>query len=144
MTTGVVTIGAGATVQEAARVMAERRVSGLPVLDENGLLAGIVSEGDLVRRAELGTHDDGGSWWLKVLAENTARDYVKSHARAVKDVMTRPALTVRPRTRLAEVARLMQEHGVKRLPVVEDGRLVGAAHHADLVRALAAQGGGPR
>jgi CBS domain-containing protein len=142
MTTWVASIGAGATVQEAARLMAERRISALPVVDGKDRLVGIVSEGDLVRRAELGTQEEG-SWWLKALAENTARDYVKSHAKAVQDVMTTPVLTVRPGTPLAEVASLMLERGVKRLPVLEAGRLVGVVSRADLVRALAAQAARP-
>src|SRR5512144_2626949 len=98
MTPWVATIGADATVREAARVMIERRVSALPVLDEKDRLAGIVSEGDLVRRAELGTDAREGSWWLRALADDTARDYLKTHAVSIGDVMTRKVVSVRPTT----------------------------------------------
>lgn len=136
MTTWVATISAGATVREAAKLMVEHRVSALPVLDEHDMLVGIVSEGDLVRRSELGT-DTGGSWWLRVLAENTARDYVKAHATAVRDVMTSPVVSVRPSTPLREVAGLLEKHRIKRVPVLQAGRLVGIVSRADLVRRLA-------
>jgi len=138
MTGWVATIGAGASVQEAARLMVERRISALPVVDEADRLVGMVSEGDLVRRAELGTGAAEGSWWLKVLAENTARDYVKAHGTAVSDVMSSPVVTVGRATPLREVARLLQEHRIKRVPVLEAGRLVGIVSRADLVRQLAA------
>jgi CBS domain-containing protein len=138
MTTWVATVGDGATVREAAKLMAERRVSALPVLDEKDRLVGIVSEGDLVRRSELGTTDAEGSWWLRVLAENTARDYVKAHATAVRDVMTSPVVSVRRSTPLREVARLLEKHRIKRVPVLQGGRLVGVVSRADLVRRLAA------
>jgi CBS domain-containing protein len=136
MSTSVATIGAGATVREAARLMAERRVSALPVIDERGRVAGIVSEGDLVRRSELGAAASG-SWWLRALTEDTARDYQKSHGTSVRDVMTSPALSVRRATPLPQVARLMEKHRIKRLPVIERGRLVGIVSRADLVRRLA-------
>ena len=138
MTPWVATIGADATVREAARVMVARRVSALPVLDEKDRLVGIVSEGDLVRRAELGTDVAEGSWWLSTLADDTARDYLKAHAVSISDVMTRKVVSVRPTTPLREVARLLHERGIKRVPVVQAGRLVGILSRADLVRRLAA------
>jgi CBS domain-containing protein len=136
MTAWVATIGVGATVREAAKLMSERRVSALPVLDEKDRLVGMVSEGDLVRRPELGTAASG-SWWLQVLAENTAHDYVKAHATAVKDVMTSPVVSVQRSTPLHEVAGLLDRHRIKRVPVLEGGRLVGIVSRADLVRRLA-------
>lgn len=136
MTRQVATVREDATVREAARVMIERKVSGLPVLDENGSVVGIVSEGDFVRRAELGT-ETAGAWWLLPLAEGAARDYVKTHGAYVRDVMTSPVLTVEPSTPLREVARLLHERRIKRLPVLENGRLVGIVSRADLVRGLA-------
>ena len=136
MSTWVATIGAGNTVREAARVMAERGISGLPVLDEHDRVIGMVSEGDLVRRAELGTETQG-AWWLVALAAGAASDYRKTHGRAVRDVMTQPVISVRPSTPLAEVARLMHQRRIKRVPVIEEGRLVGILTRADLVRQLA-------
>ena len=136
MTTWVATLGANATVREAAQLMAERRVSALPVIDDEDRMIGIVSEGDLVRRAELGT-ETAGSWWLVALAKGAAADYRKTHGVAVSDVMTRRVVSVGPSTPLADVAQLMEKHRIKRLPVLDAGRLVGIVSRADLVRSLA-------
>jgi CBS domain-containing protein len=136
MTTAVATIGADATVRDAAKLMLARRISALPVTDCKGRVVGIVSEGDLMRRAELGT-DTPRSWWLRLLGEDAARDYMKVHGASVGDVMTSPALSVRRRTSLKEVAHLLEKHRIKRVPVLEGGRLVGIVSRADLVRQLA-------
>jgi CBS domain-containing protein len=136
MTTKVTTIETGATVREAAKRMLARRVSALPVVDDRGRVIGIVSEGDLVRRAELGT-EVARSWWLRMFAEDEARDYIRTHGASVADVMSTPAIGVRRATPLHEVARLMEKHRVKRLPVLEAGRLVGIVSRADLVRRIA-------
>ena len=137
MTTVVATVPADATVQEAAKLMLERRISALPVMDRKDRVIGIVSEGDLVRRTELGT-DAARSWWLQAFAEDSARDYVKTHGASVADVMTSPAVTVRRTTSLQEIARLLEKHRIKRVPVLEAGRLLGIVSRADLVRRLAA------
>jgi CBS domain-containing protein len=136
MSTAVASVAPEATVREAAQAMLARGVSALPVLDQNGTLVGIVSEGDLVRRTELGT-EPAGSWWLLALAEGAARDYRKSHARVVRDVMTRPVIWVRPSEELAQIARLLHERRIKRVPVLDEGRLVGIVSRADLLRQLA-------
>lgn len=139
MSTVVATIDAGATVQEAAKLMLERRISALPVMDSKGRVIGVISEGDLVRRTELGT-GAARSWWLGLLAlpaENAAQDYLKTHGTSVSEVMTRPAVSVRRATPLREVARLLEKHRIKRVPVIEAGRLVGIVSRADLVRRLA-------
>lgn len=136
MTTKVTTIEAGASVREAAKRMLARRVSALPVVDDRARVIGIVSEGDLVRRAELGT-EAARSWWLRMFAEDEASDYIRTHGATVADVMSRPAIGVRRATPLHEVARLMEKHRVKRLPVLESGRLVGIVSRADLVRRIA-------
>jgi len=136
MSTQVTTIEAGASVREAAKRMLRRRVSALPVLDEAGRVIGIVSEGDLVRRAELGT-EAARSWWLRMFAEDAASDYVKTHGASVSEVMTRRVVSVRRTTPLQEVARLMEKHRVKRLPVLEAGKPVGIVSRADLVRKIA-------
>jgi CBS domain-containing protein len=102
-------------------------------------VVGIVSEGDLVRRTELGT-DAARSWWLQLLAlpaENAAADYLKTHGTSVGNVMTSPVVSVRRITPLREVARLLEKHRIKRVPVLEAGRLVGIVSRADLVRRLA-------
>ncbi len=137
MTTRVATIGPDATVRDAARLMVERGVSGLPVIDEDRVI-GILSEGDLVRRTELGT-ETSGAWWLVALADGAARDYRKTHAIAVRDVMSRPVFGVRASAPVREIAKLMEERRIKRVPVLEGGRLLGIVTRADLVRALASR-----
>lgn len=136
MTPWVATVGADATVQDAAKLMLERSVSALPVVDGKDRVVGIVSEGDLVRRTELGT-DSPRSWWLRLFSDDAARDYVKTHGDAVRDVMSRRVISVRRATPLKEVARLLEKHRIKRVPVLEAGRLVGVVSRADLVRRLA-------
>lgn len=136
MTTVVVTIPADATVREAAKLMLERQVSALPVMDSKDRVAGVVSEGDLTRRAELAT-DSERSWWLRLFAEEAARDYLKTHGTSVREVMSAPVISVRRTTPLHEVARLLEKHRIKRVPVLESGRLVGIVSRADLVRRLA-------
>ena len=140
MTTAVTTIEDDATVQEAAQLMLQRGVSALPVMDEKDRLVGIISEGDLVRRAELGTEKVYGSWWLRFLAfpsESAAADFVKTHASRVRDVMTSPAISVSEATPLEKVALLLEKHRIKRVPVLRAGQLVGIVSRADLVRRLA-------
>lgn len=136
MTTAVVTVAPDATVREAATLMLERRISALPVVDRAGNVVGIVSEGDLLRRVELGT-DAARSWWLGLLADSVAQDYLKTHGVMVGDVMSSPAISVRRVTPLNTVARLLEERRIKRVPVLESGRLEGIVSRADLVRALA-------
>ncbi|HJU18725.1 MAG TPA: CBS domain-containing protein [Stellaceae bacterium] len=137
MSRRVVTVTPETAVIEAARLMLQHRVSGLPVVDEGGAVIGIVTEGDLLRRAETGTARRR-SHWLELLIgpARLARDYVQAHARTVGEVMTRKILWATPHTPLAEVVQLMERHHVKRLPVIEGGSLVGIVSRADLVRAL--------
>ncbi len=101
MTTDVITISPDASVKKLAKLLSDHGISGVPVVDSDGKLVGIVSEGDLTHRAELGTerghHRRRRSWWLEMLAaerEEGARDYIKSHGRTVKDLMTRDVITV--------------------------------------------------
>jgi CBS-domain-containing membrane protein len=137
MTPDVVTVEPGARVDEIARLMLEHHISAVPVVDTAGRLLGIVSEGDLVRRAETATAGRR-AWWLEMLADSAAlaRDYVKTHGRRATDVMTRDVLTVGVDTPLEDVARLLERRRIKRVPVVRDGRVVGIVSRADLLRAL--------
>lgn len=138
MSTGVVTVGPDAPIGEAARLMLQHRISGLPVVDAHGTLAGIVTEGDLLRRAELGTERRRPRWLELILMPGTlAEDYVRSHGRRVEEVMSWEVATVAPDTPLAEVVALMQRRRIKRVPVVDGGKLVGMISRADLIRALA-------
>lgn len=140
MTTWAATIEPDATIQEAAKLMFQRGISALPVVDRKDRLVGIISEGDLVRRPELGTDRARSSWWLRLLAlpsESAAGDFVKTHAARVRDAMTSPVVSVTEATPLEKVALLLEKHRIKRVPVVRAGRLVGIVSRADLVRQLA-------
>jgi CBS domain-containing protein len=138
MTTEVITIGPNALVGELADIMASRHVSALPVVGEHDGLLGIVSEGDLIRRAETGT-GHRRSWWLRLLMgqEALALEYVKENAVKVADVMTRDVITARPDTPLGDIASLLERHHIKRVPIVVDGKVVGIVSRANLIQALA-------
>jgi CBS domain-containing protein len=118
--------------------MAERGISALPVVDRKRRVVGIVSEGDLLHRAETGT-ERRRAWWLDELAATNqlAAEYIKSHGGKVEDVMTRDVVSVTDTTPLADIATLLETHRIKRVPVLRDGRLVGIVSRANLVRALA-------
>jgi CBS domain-containing protein len=140
MAVNVMTVGPEASVRQAAEILFKNRISALPVVDEHGGLIGIISEGDLVRRAELET-DDRRSWWLELFVreskENLAIEYVRSHARKVKDVMTRRVITASPTTPLRNIAALLEKHRIKRVPILAKGRVVGIVSRANLIQALA-------
>jgi len=147
MTTNVITVDPNTSVQALAALLSERGISGVPVVDSDNRVIGVVSEGDLLHRIETGTErrpervtGQRRSWWLDAIASNQdlARDYVKSHGRTVKDVMTPDVISVADTTELAEIAMLLETKRIKRVPVVRDGKLVGIVSRANLVRALAA------
>jgi len=137
MTASVVTVVAETSIAEAARAMIEKRVSGLPVVNATGALVGMVTEGDLLRRAEIGT-ERRRSHWLELLLGpgRAAEDYMQAHARRVAEVMSERIVSVRSDTPLDQVVALMEKHNIKRLPVVDDAKLVGIVARADLLRAL--------
>jgi CBS domain-containing protein len=147
MTTDVITVNPDTTVQGLATLLAERGISGAPVVDASGSLLGTVSEGDLLHRAEIGTarrhRERRRSWWLDHFASDLAREYVKSHGRTVNDIMTRDVVTVTEDTDLGDVAALLEAKRVKRVPVMRDGKVVGIISRANLVRALGATKGAP-
>lgn len=139
MTSPVFTVAPDTLVKKIAAILFERRISAVPVVDQDALV-GIVSEADLLHRQEIGTADPGrgGSWWLRLFSANpSVEDYVKSHARRARDVMTRRVVTVSPDAALAEVAQILETHDIGRVPVVEAGKLVGIVSRANLVQALA-------
>ena len=139
MTSAPVTIRPGATVAEAAKAMLEAGVSGLPVVEADGTLAGMLTEGDLVRRSEYGAAKRP-SWWLRLISDDRslAADYARAHGRYVREAMSRSVVAVEEETPVARVAELLASLGVKRLPVVRDGRLVGIVARRDLLKALIA------
>ena len=138
MTTKVITVGENASVAEVAKLLAERGISAVPVVDKDNRVIGMVSEGDLLHRTETGT-EKCRSWWLEMMASTNqlAGDYIKSHGANVKDVMTRDVISVSDTTPLADIAVLLETNRIKRVPVVRDGKLVGIVSRANLVRALA-------
>jgi len=140
MVKDVISTGPEALVKDVASLMLERRISGLPVVDGGGRVLGIVSEADLIRRPEIGT-DRAKAGWLHLFLsdEARARDFVKHHGRKVREVMTQPAICVAANTPLAEVVEIMERHRVKRVPVVEHGKLAGLVTRADLLRAFVAR-----
>jgi CBS domain-containing protein len=138
MATPVITVKPSSLVQDVARLLLSRRISAVPVVDEDGRLVGIVSEGDLMRRAEAGT-ERRHSWWLRLLtgSDVLAGDYVKAHARSVADIMTRNVISVGPETPLSDIATLLERKAIKRVPIVHDGQVVGIVSRANLVQAVA-------
>jgi CBS domain-containing protein len=149
MTTEVITVRPEATVQELAKTLSEKGISGAPVVDASGRLVGLVSEGDLLHRAETGTERRAQrrrSWWLDSLAaeEELARDYIKAHGRTVADIMTREVISVDETTDLADIAMLLETKRIKRVPVVSGGKLAGIVSRANLVRALATTSSAPQ
>lgn len=138
MTPGEITIGTDASILEATRLMLQNRISGLPVLDSDGKLSGIITEGDFLRRTETGTERRRTRWLEFLLGPGRlAVDYVHSHGRFVKEVMTPDPRTVSEDTPLEEVVHLMERHRIKRLPVMRGSQLVGIISRANLMHALA-------
>lgn len=138
MTHCVVSIAPDASIRDAIARMITHEVSGLPVIDASGRLVGIVSEGDFVHRVEMHSEPRGGRWIDLLLdAGSRAEEYARSHGRIVRDVMSTDVVTAGPETTLAEIVRLMDEHGIKRVPVVDGDRVVGIVSRADLMSALA-------
>jgi CBS domain-containing protein len=141
MTPNAISVLPGDTVQHAIELMLKNRISGLPVVDENKNLVGIVSEGDFLRRMELGTERKRNRWLSLLLGPGRlAKDYVHSHGRKVEEIMTPEPVTVSEYTALEDVARLMEQHHIKRLPVMRDDKLVGMVTRANLIQAIAARG----
>ena len=137
MVSNVITVNVDATVQEAASTLATNHVSAVPVVDRQGKLAGIVSEGDLIRRSEIGT-ERSLSWWHALSTNRRlAKESVRSHSRRVTDVMTTNIISVKPDSTLGEIASLLETNRIKRVPVVQDGTVVGIVSRANLVEALA-------
>src|SRR5690349_3913221 len=138
MTSKVITVEEDASVQTVAELMAQHGISAVPVVGKNNRVIGIVSEGDLLHRAEIGT-EHRRSWWLEMVSSTNrlAGEYIKSHSGKVKDVMTRDVLSVTEDAPVADIAVLLETNRIKRVPVLRDGKLVGIVSRANLVRALA-------
>lgn len=138
MTTAVVTVPQDNSVEEAINLMLDHNVSALPVIDADGKLSGLISEGDLMQR--VGAQDvQRRSWWLELLSGNqeTATEFVKSRSQRIADVMTKNIVSVDEETPVGVIARLLEKHRIKRVPVVRDGEVTGIVSRSNLLLALA-------
>jgi len=142
MTPCSIVVSPDTPVAAIARVLVDYHISGVPVVDGDKVV-GIVSEGDLMRRAELGTDKRRRSWWLELLMDEAelAKEFVKTHGRLARDVMSSPVVSVTEDTPVADIAATLEKHHIKRVPVLRDTRLVGIISRANLVQCLAATGG---
>jgi CBS domain-containing protein len=141
MTCHVVSVTSDTPVRKIASLLVKNRISAVPVVDRSGVPIGIVSEGDLIGRREA-EREARQDWWLTTLAEGEAVNpellaSLRLNYPTARDVMSAPVITVGEETSLAEIARLLTAHRIKRVPVVRDGRIVGIVSRADLVRTLA-------
>jgi len=135
MTHPVFAIDPQTPLLQAIRLMTEHKVSGLPVVGRDGQLLGILTEGDLLRRAETGTEGKPPAWLSRILMPGReAGQYVATHGRRVSEVMTSEVFSIGPDAPLPDVVATMLRHRVRRLPVVRGGRLLGIVSRADVVR----------
>lgn len=138
MTTRVITVAPHDSVLTAARLMLKNRVSGLPVIDNQGRLVGMVTEGDFLRRAATTTGRRRPRWLEFVLKpDRMAKEYTQLHARKVEEVMTVPPLAITEETPLAAAVEMMERKRIKRLPVLRGNRVVGLVSRASLLHAFA-------
>ena len=141
MTRKVITAPPDATVAQLARLMTDNGISAVPICDKDRVLLGMVSEGDLI--PALGQKPaDRRAWWLEVLTEGTELapeflEYIRLDRRPAEKFMQRTMITATERTSVTEIADLLSRHHIKRVPIVQDGKLVGIVSRADLIRAIA-------
>ncbi|HTV90241.1 MAG TPA: CBS domain-containing protein [Stellaceae bacterium] len=140
MTTDVVTASPETPVRDIARLLLEHRISAVPVVDASGIVVGMVSEGDLIGRSE-DERTARRDWWLALLAEGGQLNpdflaSLRNDSRTVRDVMTAPVIRVTAATEMAEIAAVLSQYHIKRVPVVSDGKLVGIVSRADLLRGI--------
>jgi CBS domain-containing protein len=138
MTTNVITAAPTMSVREVAKLLSEKGISAVPVVDEDYRVVGMVSESDLLHRREIGT-ERRRPWWLDTVGstDRDADDFIKSHSTSVADVMTRDVLSVIETTPLADIALLLESRRIKRVPVLRNRKLVGIVSRANLIHALA-------
>ena len=138
MTSPVVSIEPDTSIVQAVRIMLQRHISGLPVVDKDGRLLGVVTEGDLLRRAETGTERKRPRWLEFLLGPGRLADeYTRAHGRKVSEVMTADPVTATEETPLEDIVKLMEKRRIKRVPVVRGEAVVGIVSRANLLHALA-------
>ena len=135
MTTNVISVAPDTSVREVARILHVNRISAVPVVEGAGRVVGMVSEGDLIRHGAPGG-EHGGSWWLASFAGGQPV-HAKAGGPVAREVMTREVRRVREDAPLEEIAALLERHGIKRVPVERDGKLVGLVSRANLIHGLA-------
>jgi CBS domain-containing protein len=137
MTRDVAAVSPDTSVHDIAALMVEKHISGVPVLAEDGKIIGIVSQSDLLHRAEVGT-ERKHKWWFRIFGDSDAlaREFAKAHGLKARDIMSRYVISVRDDAELSDVADILDNQRIKRVPVVREGRLVGIITRSDLVRAL--------
>jgi len=140
MTAPAITASPQASILDVVTLMLENRISALPIVDEGGAVVGLVSEGDLIRRSEIGARDYS-SWWLAAVGGKVrlAEEFVKTHGMSAADIMTEDVVIVTADTPVWQIAETLEKNKIKRVPVVSDGALVGVVSRANLLQALAAQ-----
>ena len=136
MTPDVVSVRVNTSVGEIAELLMEKRISAVPVLGDNNVLVGIVSEGDLIRRLS-SSADEQRPWWVTIMSSNAedASDFIKAHGRTAQEVMTSNVVTVSEEAELSDVAHVLESNRIKRTPVVRDGKLVGIISRSNLLQA---------
>ncbi|MGI9415713.1 MAG: CBS domain-containing protein [Hyphomicrobiales bacterium] len=140
MTSPVITAGPNANILDIVKLMLDNRISAVPIVGRDGSLLGLVSEGDLIRRSEIGARDYS-SWWLSAIGGTItlAEDFVKSHGVRASEIMTEKVITVQESARLWQIAETLEKNKIKRVPVMRDGQVAGIVSRANLLQALAAQ-----
>ncbi|MDA1100919.1 MAG: CBS domain-containing protein [Proteobacteria bacterium] len=138
MTTDVATVAPDTAIADIAKLLMDNKISGVPVVNAAGETVGMVSEGDLLQQVGL-AGEVRRSWWLRLVSspEQDAKDFVKSHGRCAADIMTTDLVSVTEDTTAAEIARLLEERRIKRVPVLRGGALVGIVSRGNLLHALA-------
>lgn len=139
MSTRVVTVDENTPVETIAEFLIKFHISAVPVIDDHNRVIGMVSEGDLMRRPEMGTDKRRHSWWLGLMVERTdlAREFVKSHGTRAGDVMTTKIITVDEDTPIEKIAEILEKNQIKRVPVLRDERLVGLVSRGNIIQQLA-------
>ena len=138
MTRNVITVTPDTTIAEAARIMLDNQISGLPVVDGSGKLVGILSDGDFVRRSEIGTQRRRGPWLRFFVGPGkAATEFVRSSGRRVEEVMTPDPITASEDTTLDALVDKMEKNNIKRVPITNSGRITGIVTRTNLLRAVA-------
>jgi CBS domain-containing protein len=138
MVRGVVTVHPETSISDAITLLIEHDISALPVVDDEAKLVGVLSEADLIRRAELGT-EKHRPWWMEAVtgAAALAEEFAKAHGQKVGDLMTTKVVSVGEDTPISDIATLLERHRIKRVPVIRDGKVIGVISRSNLIQALA-------